>query len=179
MTTTKFFANKQKAQKSLMMAYGAVVVGAILFVIAITADISYSMTGFWGAFGGAFIGGGVMVISTNSHFAKSKEPVLLVSADENGVTLYVSKDTYKTISYDQINEIKYVSNGALNKAVVFSLVNPQEYLASLSPKDAKLAKNNEKMFKSPCAVMVSLSESSNTEIANALAQAMSQNKASL
>ncbi len=116
--------------------------------------------------GGAALGMAVIILSR-----LGKEPVVLLAADDAGVTLATGRTTSRTIPWAEIRSVS-ARNKGIQRGVAFEIADPDAYLARLSPAERKQAKQNRRFFGSPVSVNTLLCATPNAEIAARLSSCM-------
>lgn len=141
-------------------AISMLIICAICLIVGAVMLSNFGSIGYiQSAVGGALLGGGVcgLFLAVKNFFRMRGEPIALISAGEDGVTLNVG-DGFQTIPWSEIHGISSMEKG-IQKGVALELKDADSYMARLDRKQLSIARQNKSFFGSiasvnttPCAV---------------------------
>jgi len=179
MTSIVYYEDKQKLKiKAIKFMIGgliALVLGACIFVFANRVPGDFSTVAYMtaafrasGTTGCAIISAFWFGIGSFIFTRLGKPPILMISADESGVTLPVAADKY-FIGWQDIVEIRAVRKSRQD-SVVFILHNPDAFTKKVRQNLKALIKNNAHAYGSPAVANVTSCAAPKEQIANELNQ---------
>lgn len=126
-----------------------------------------------GGLGGGLIGGGGcgLFLCIQMFGRLGKPPRVLIGADESGIEIAVTPTFSNHIPWSNVQEITAQKKG-LSNFVLVHLKDTEAYISSLSTKDAKAAKINQKTYQTPAVVVLNYCVSGAEQIANELNASM-------